>query len=68
MVFNTNVDSIVKSLNKTVSKLHAHAKKQDAELMKNANKITVLSDKCDYCRNEVAKALCIAEKIGKLVD
>lgn len=67
MFWNNTVDSVVASLNKTVAKLERLAVKKDAEVMRNANKIAVLSDKCDCCRNEAARASRIAEKISSLV-
>jgi uncharacterized coiled-coil protein SlyX len=67
MFFNQNVDSVVKTLNKTVAKLQKVAAKKDAELMKTATKMAALSDHCDNCRSESVRAARIADKLNELL-
>jgi thymidine kinase len=66
-MFNTDVDSIVKGLNKTVEKLVKLAEKKNGEIAVTADKIAELSDHCDCCRDEAVRASRIAEKISELV-
>ena len=67
-MWNNSVDGVVKSLNKTVAKLDKLAVKKDNEMQKAADKMAQLSDHCDNCRNEAARASRIAEKIKTLVE
>jgi thymidine kinase len=66
-MFDENVDSVIKSLSKTVVKLQKVAAKKDAELIETATKMAALSDHCDNCRSEAVRAARIADKLNELL-
>lgn len=67
MFWNNNVDAIVASLNRTVSKLNALAEKQQIKHERTMEKISALQADCDICKGEGARATRIANKITELV-
>ena len=67
-MFENDVDSIVKGLQKTMAKLQKLADHKFEEAAATADMIATLSDKCNCCRNEAARASHIADKIRGIVS